>query len=78
MTTLIDGFDYRTHQPVSLTREAWQAEITSAIRAGGRRRVENGETFLHGPNARLIAEIYARVPAPTPEVRRGGRVTGER
>jgi hypothetical protein len=63
MSALIDGFDYRTHQPVSLTRQAWQAQIATAIRTGGRLRVESGETFIHGPNARIVAEIYARIEA---------------
>lgn len=61
---LLEGYDYTTGQPVSLTRQEWQARIATAIADGGRRRVEDGETFIHGPNARIVAEAYANVPAP--------------
>ena len=63
---LIPGFDEVTHQPVEKTRTEWQALMAQAIAAGGRRRVEKGETFIHGPDALLIAYIYANVPAPKP------------
>lgn len=57
------GFDYTTGQPTEHTRAQWQALMAAAIAAGGRRRVENGETFIHGKDARIVAEIYTNVPA---------------
>jgi hypothetical protein len=47
----IDGFDYVTQKPVSLTRKEWINRIADAQKCGGRRRVEQGETFIHGPGA---------------------------
>ena len=60
----IPGFDEITRQPVERTRAEWQALIAKTIAAGGRRRFEKGETFIHGRDALLIAEIFANVPAP--------------
>lgn len=57
----IDGYCYATHAPVSLTRQEWQARIIKATRAGGWRRVEDGETFIHLKGGKLTAEIYANV-----------------
>jgi len=62
--SLIEGFDYTTHQPLSLTRADWQTRIATALDAGGRRRAEGGETFIHGSNGRITAEIYATVSVP--------------
>ena len=62
--TLIEGFDYTAHEPISLTRADWQTRIANTVDAGGRRRAEGGETFIHGPNGRLTAEIYAIVSVP--------------
>jgi hypothetical protein len=64
---LIRGFDYRTRQEVARPVAEWQEEIRRAVKDGGRRRVEDGETFIHGPDALIRAEIYANVPAPTGE-----------
>lgn len=61
---LIPGFDEIIQKPVEKTRAEWQALIAQTIAAGGRRRFEKGETFIHGRDALLIAEIYANVPAP--------------
>lgn len=62
---LIQGFDETTGKLVEATFEEWQARIGAAIRAGGWRRFEKGETYIHGPDALLIAEVFANVPAPT-------------
>lgn len=73
---LISGFDYRSQQPVRKTRKQWRAEVKSALDAGGKRRVENGETFISIPVTEnlgapfgkvatqvLAIEIYSNVPA---------------
>ena len=77
MRALIEGFDYTTHQRVELTRQQWQAQIATAVAAGGRRRVEGGETFIHGAGARIIAEAYANIPAKNPSARRDGPTAGQ-
>lgn len=61
---LIQGFDETTGQLVEATFAEWQDRIGAAIRAGGWRRFEAGETYIHGPDALLIAEVFANVPAP--------------
>lgn len=58
---IIDGFDYTTGKAVQLTRAQWRDKIRAVIETGGRRRVDHGETFLHGKNARITAEIYANL-----------------
>lgn len=66
MRHLIEGYDYKTQQPVALTRQEWQQRIATAIAAGGKRRFEGSvqETFIDGapPDPRPIAEIYANIP----------------
>lgn len=62
MSRAILGFDYVLGKPVQRTRAEWQALMATAIKEGGRRRVESGETFIHGPDARIRAEVYANVP----------------
>lgn len=61
MSRTIPGFDYRTGKPVERTRAEWRDELAAAVRNGGRRRHEAGETFIHGPDARIVAEIYGNV-----------------
>lgn len=61
---LIPGYDYTTQKPIEASRTEWQQRIAAAIKAGGRRRFEKGETYIHGRDALLIAEIYANVRAP--------------
>lgn len=65
---MIEGWDYRTHTVVRKTRQEWQATIAELVKAGGRRRVEHGETFVHNPQGRIAVEIYARIPEPKPDV----------
>jgi hypothetical protein len=70
MSKLIEGALYDpNHRPVKLTRKEWQDRIAKAIAEGGRRRVEDGETFIHAPapNPVITAEIYANIPAPKRE-----------
>ena len=58
---LIHGYDYVTHEEVKLPRAEWQERIAKAVKLGGFRRVEAGETFLHIKGGKLIAEIYANI-----------------
>jgi len=55
---LIKGFDYLKQKPVELTKKEWQEFMKGAVAGGGFRRGENKETFIHGNNSRIIAEIY--------------------
>ena len=66
MRQLINGFDYRTQKPVQLPRAQWKELLKQVVKAGGRRRVEDGETFAHGKDARIQFECYAVLPAVTP------------
>ena len=65
MSRIIEGYDYKQHEAVARTAEEWQTLMAEAIKAGGRRRVEAGETYIHSPGGHIVAEIYANVPAPT-------------
>jgi hypothetical protein len=44
---LIEGFDYRIQKPLKLTRKQWREQLAAVVKIGGKRRVENGETFGH-------------------------------
>lgn len=59
---LIDGFDYRTGQAVQKSRADWRDALAQVVNAGGRRRVDGGETFAHGKDGLLLFEVYAVVP----------------
>ena len=60
------GFLYsEPAKAVACTRTEWQALMARYLSAGGRRRVEDGETFIHAKGGALVAEIYANIPAPT-------------
>lgn len=63
----LGGFDYRVHLPAQLTRTQWREEIARALAAGGRRRVEAGETFIHDKDGTLLFEVYYNIDA------KGGR-----
>ena len=56
------GYCYVTRAELSLPRAEWQERIEKAVKAGGFRRVEAGETFIHAKGGRMLAEIYANVP----------------
>lgn len=58
----IPGFDYRLQRPVAMTRRAWLDQLRAVLKAGGRRRVDAGETFAHGRDALLVFEVYAVLP----------------
>jgi hypothetical protein len=55
----IKGFDYRVHSERELSAREWRDELEIIMRAGGRRRVENGETFAHAKGGGLVFECYA-------------------
>jgi hypothetical protein len=62
------GFCYLTHQSLDMPPAYWRQRLLEVLAAGGRRRVQNGETFIHEPNGpRIQAEVYGNVPAPTDE-----------
>lgn len=58
---LIPGFDYSKGKQVEFTKVDWVNLIEKIIIHGGFRRVENGETFLHGKDGIMICEIYQNV-----------------
>lgn len=58
---LISGFDYQNGCAVEFTKSEWVITIEKAIMHGGFRRVENGETFLHGKDGLLICEVYENI-----------------
>lgn len=62
MTKLIEGFDYRTDRPVSMTRKEWRALVRAYIAKGGRRKIVEGETFLIPRVGQIEVEIYANIP----------------
>lgn len=62
----IPGFDYRLGKPIDRSRAEWLQEFARLLKAGGRRRIENGETFFHGPDGRIAIEVYENLPAVTP------------
>jgi|HubBroStandDraft_4_1064222.scaffolds.fasta_scaffold01416_13 hypothetical protein len=64
MTTLL-GFDYALGRTVERTRVEWQAQMLKIRAAGGWRRVEQGETFVHTHTGRIALEIYSNVTLPT-------------
>lgn len=74
--TQIDGFDYRIQKPVRRSRKEWIADLTAMVKAGGKRRVEEGETFAHQQvevvindkkttELQLAWECYAPLPKVT-------------
>lgn len=62
MAKLVDGFDYRLGERVSLPLLEWRANTASALEQGGFRRAENGETFVHDKAGRILFEVYTIVP----------------
>lgn len=57
----IKGFDYTTQQAVARSRKDWAILFEQVIQAGGRRRVDHGETFAHDESGRLLFEVYANI-----------------
>jgi hypothetical protein len=63
MSTLLHGADYRPrYAPAARTKAEWQRLLAAAIKAGGWRRVERSETFIHGADGHLVHEVYAYIP----------------
>lgn len=61
---LIKGFDYRLGKEVEKPRVEWRDQCAEDCKKGARRRVENGETFIHDPKtAAILYEIYTNIPA---------------
>lgn len=56
----MEGFDYRSQTP-QLPVSEWRKVLAEVIVAGGRRRVEHGETFAHDANGEILFEIYGNV-----------------
>jgi len=79
----IPGFDYRQlkgkpgavdapgtyHEKgmVSFQRKEWRALVGAVVAAGGFRRFEAGETFLHAKGGKILVEIYGNIQAPAAE-----------
>lgn len=64
--TKIHGADYLpSFNQVARTKHEWQELLRAALKAGGQRRVENNETFIHGPGGLLRHEVYANIPEPS-------------
>ena len=54
----IDGFDYLHGVEVHLSKKEWKQHIKNAIDEGGSKKHKEGETFIHGKNHLITAEIY--------------------
>lgn len=57
----VQGFDYRTQQACTRPAGEWSADLARVIAAGGRRRVEHGETFAHDARGLIVFEVYGNV-----------------
>ncbi len=55
------GFNYTTDAAFDLPVAKLREELQGIIDNGGFRRVENGETFAHGSDGRIIWEAYGNV-----------------
>lgn len=64
----IEGALYEPYRQIKQTRAEWQRLISDVLAAGGKRRAEAGETFIHGKGGLLVAEIYEIVPAKDPGI----------
>lgn len=64
MAKLIEGFDYTGTNPVQrgYTVKEFQSLMREAVKAGAKRRAEDGDTFVHGKDGRILYEIYTIVP----------------
>ena len=61
---LIEGFDYTERNPkqVKHTVKEWQQLMRDAEKDGGKRRVKDGETFVHDKKGYLVYECWGNVP----------------
>lgn len=64
----IQGFDYVTMTKLSHERARWAELLDATVAAGGRRRVEKGETFAHDARGHLLFEVYANIAASIADV----------
>lgn len=55
------GFNYSTQASFDLPVSTLREDARKIITAGGYRRVENGETFIHGADGKLVWEAYGNV-----------------
>lgn len=55
------GHDYRVDKTLEQTPRQWAKEGATLLANGGRRRVEQGETFFHGADGRIAIEVYGNV-----------------
>ena len=63
--TQIHGADYvPSYRQLARTKHEWQQLLRDALKAGGTRRVENNETFIHNRFGFLLHEVYANIPEP--------------
>lgn len=61
----VKGFIYtRAGTPAEYTRPEWREQIARLTEGGGFTRQEFGETFVHGRDGLIAAEIYAQGVAP--------------
>jgi len=58
------GFDYTLDRSVERTRGEWRSLMSKVKANGGRRRVDQGETFIHDANGKIVFEIYSNVTEP--------------
>lgn len=63
------GFNYTTQADFDLPVAKLREELQEIVDNGGFRRVENGETFAHGKDGRIIWEAYGNVAAKSPAQR---------
>ncbi len=57
------GFNYTAQAEFDLPVAELREEIITITKAGGFRRVEDGETFLHGKDGKIIWEAYGNMAA---------------
>lgn len=55
------GFNYVTQAEFDLPVAQLREEMKAIIKSGGFRRVENGETFVHGSDGAIVWEAYGNV-----------------
>lgn len=55
------GFNYDSAQEFDLPVGVLRADLQRIIAEGGRRRVEDGETYAHGKDGLIIWEAYGNV-----------------
>lgn len=63
-TMKLNGFDYRSGTECAQDSREWRGQMAEALANGGFRRVENGETFVHGSDGTIQFEVYGYLPAP--------------